>query len=136
MDPHTTSKKARSCVECHQNPKTLGLGNGQLIFDREAVLKEGVRGKWGFVPAVTDIKTEEGRAQIAPFVNIDGTAMVNTSRKWLRLFNGEELMRILDAGMCVGCHNRYDDPVIVGWKPGQMPQPCSKAVRLTGSFQD
>ena len=30
FDPHTTAKKSRGCLECHQDPKVIGLGEGIL----------------------------------------------------------------------------------------------------------
>ena len=124
MDPHTTSKKPRSCIECHQRPETLGLGSGGLVPHLSRWTPEMAETSWDFVPAAGKTDTDTGSVRLAPFVRIDGTSTVKTSRKWLRTFNSGEIRRILDAGICVGCHNRYDDPVIKSWEPGKMPGAC------------
>jgi hypothetical protein len=128
MDPHTTAGRARVCVDCHQNPKTLGLGNGQVVL--RGVSERGGKGDdpWDFVPAVGYGKGGDGAAALAPFVKIDGTSVVRSSRKWLRTFNSSEIDRILDAGRCVGCHDRYDDPVMRMWQPGKMPPPGKRCL--------
>ncbi len=91
MDPHSTSKKARRCDECHMSSKTLGLGYGNLY------LKDG---KWQFDPA-TNATTTFGSDRLDAFVDIYGNPLVYTSRAGLRTFNKEELTKILNIGLCL-----------------------------------
>lgn len=116
MDPHTTQKKSRTCKSCHQNPLSLGLGTGQL--SRKTGFQKGVVEntlKWEFTPANRGIKN----IPIDSFVTIEGKPLANFSRPWLRPFNRQEIERILEAGLCITCHNTYDDPVIKQWRPGE-----------------
>lgn len=119
INPHTTQEKGRSCVDCHVSPKTVGLGegtvsevNGELVFTR------------------VDRGTDTVNGVTPPFdgyVTIKGEPLQYSSRPEVRPFNGDELEKILRVGLCVDCHNRYDDPV---WKEYKMGQKCK---RTTGS---
>jgi hypothetical protein len=120
MDPHTTGKKARGCNDCHQSSKVLGLGEGQLLGDVGMMSGQ----VWKFMPANRGVITGEGELVIGSFNTIDGRQLVHTSRPWLRTFNKMEINRILNAGRCTGCHDRYDDPVIINWQRDNMPSVC------------
>ncbi len=107
MDPHTTSAKGRSCRDCHTDPRSLGLGEGNLWLSN---------GKWRFESGLSGRPDLLGLDHpLDGLVDIHGTPLVHTSRPWLRPFNGEELERILNVGRCLPCHQRLDDPVIAHW---------------------
>ncbi len=147
MDPHSTSAKGRTCHDCHQNPRALGLGAGNLWNDN---------GTWhfsaaGMAPEVAvsetlsllsrqarGLGTLNNMSQNTPkpsspnhpldaFVDIDGNALVHTSRKDLRPFNKKEIDRILYVGICLTCHRDFKDPVMKNWRPGHAPRPCKNA---------
>jgi cytochrome c553 len=86
IQPHTISKKARSCADCHMNPKALGLGTGQ--YDVKANFPDG---------APIDFELER-------IVDENGRQIQSTSHKGSRPFNKEELGRISRVGSCVACH--------------------------------
>ncbi len=116
MDPHTTTKEGRGCLDCHANPRSLGLGAGSLTVQE---------GRWIFQPALVSEPGRFGHEQpLDRFVAPDGTPLVHTSRPWLRPLNGTEILRILNAGPCLQCHTTMDDPVIASWRPGSPPDPC------------
>ncbi|WP_163336889.1 amino acid ABC transporter substrate-binding protein [Desulfopila sp. IMCC35008] len=116
INPHTTQEQGRSCVDCHVSPKTVGLGegtisesNGELVFTR------------------VDRGTDSVNGVTPPFdgyVTIKGEPLQYSSRPEVRPFNGEELERILRVGLCVDCHNRYDDPV---WKEYKTGMKCRRS---------
>ncbi len=115
-DPHTTSEKSRTCLECHTDPRAMGLGAGSL---------EKIDGKWHFAPATAiDRRRCEERPRLDGFVDISGKALVLTSRTDLRPFNQRELNAILNAGQCLLCHKSFDDKVMKGWNPLSPPKPC------------
>ncbi|GGI80127.1 multiheme c-type cytochrome [Shewanella gelidii] len=87
IQPHTTSKNARSCAECHTNPKVLGLGGG--IYD---IQRNFAAGK-----APIDFELER-------FVDETGKQLQSTSHKGARPFNQAELERISRVGTCLACH--------------------------------
>jgi len=102
-DPHTTQKQSRTCVECHFNPATLGLGRGNLDI-RE--------GNITFAPFFQS--TQSGMPfdyPIDAFVSVEGKQFQSTSRKEARSFNKKELHRIVEAYRCILCHDSYSDPI-------------------------
>ena len=90
IQPHTVSKEARTCEECHADPKALGLGSG--IYD---IQDNGV-----------DIDFELER-----IVDEDGNQIQATSHYVARPFNKTEMDKISRVGVCFGCHQSYDDPL-------------------------
>jgi hypothetical protein len=116
INPHTTQAKGRDCVDCHQSTKAVGLGEGTVSVDEEGV--------WSFVGLGQGVDTLDG--QTVPFdayVNIEGEALQHSARADLRPFNKEELQRILHVGRCVGCHDKYEDPI---WKDYSIDTECSR----------
>jgi hypothetical protein len=102
-DPHTTQKESRTCVDCHFNPASLGLGRGNLDY-RE--------GNITFTPFFDSNRSGIPFGYpIDAFVSTEGKPFQSTSRKKARSFNRTELHRIVDAYRCILCHDRYDDPI-------------------------
>ena len=111
INPHTTQAKGRSCADCHNSTKTVGLGEGTVVK------KDG---KWKFYPVDQGVDTLEGRTVgFDTFVTIDGKQLQHGSRENLRPFNGEELKRILRVGLCLRCHPDYDDPAYNNYDPAR-----------------
>ena len=116
INPHTTQAKGRSCADCHQSTKTVGLGEGTVSVDES--------GKWSFTSLDQGVDTLEGQTvPFDAFVNIDGKALQHGSRPDLRPFNKDELKGILRVGLCVSCHDRYEDPM---WKNYTKETTCSR----------
>lgn len=106
-------------MECHQNSRALGLGQGNLTRTTQG---------WTFTPALSARPDLLGIDHpLDAFVDITGRALVYTSRAHLRPFNGEEIKRVLDVGICLACHRDFKDPVMAQWKPGRPPTPCANA---------
>ncbi|MEW6427661.1 MAG: hypothetical protein AB1568_06460 [Thermodesulfobacteriota bacterium] len=102
INPHTTRKEARSCRDCHLSTKTLGLGEGTAWLEN---------GGWRFSPLHQGERTPVGTTPpLDGYVTIDGVALQHGSRADLRPFSGDELARILRAGLCLPCHATYADP--------------------------
>ncbi len=120
MDPHNTSKDVRSCKDCHQNPKSLGLGYGNVLFDGKCFkfFPSTSRGK-GMFP---------GGERLDAFVDINGNPLVHTSRKYLRLFNKKELSRILYVGLCLACHKDPKDRIYELWQSQGPPRPTKNCL--------
>ncbi len=85
IQPHTISKRARTCEDCHSNPKALGLGMG--IYDS----------KENGLPI--DFSLER-------IVSENGTQLQATSHVGARPFNKDEIKRIKRVGICMSCHNQ------------------------------
>ncbi len=116
INPHTTQASGRSCADCHQSTKTVGLGEGTVSIDAE--------GAWSFSGIDQGVDTLEGQTvPLDAFVDINGVALQHSSRPELRPFNKEELQGILMVGQCVSCHDSYEDPM---WKQYTRESKCSR----------
>lgn len=93
IQPHTITKEARSCEDCHSNKKTVGLGGG--IYNSKA---NGL-----------DLLFELER-----IVDENGKQLQATSHYGARPFNKKELDKILRVNVCVSCHDYEKDAAI--WK--------------------
>jgi hypothetical protein len=102
INPHSTRKEVRSCPECHQNPKALGLGTGLFSPDR------GFRDN-RHLPLFGEEKNfpYSWESLITP----NGRPLQSTSRPGARPFIPEELRKILRVGPCLPCHDSYGDPI-------------------------
>jgi len=102
-DPHTTQLKSRTCVDCHFNPATLGLGRGNLNI---------IDGNITFQPIYNSVQSGMPFSYpIDAFVSPKGKQFQSTSRKEARSFNLGELNRIVGAYKCIICHNTYNDKI-------------------------
>jgi hypothetical protein len=102
INPHSTRKEVRSCPECHQNPKALGLGTGLFSPDSEfrnnrhlPLLMEG----------------NDFSSSWESLITPNGHPLQSTSRPGARPFIPEELRKILRVGPCLPCHDSYGDPI-------------------------
>jgi len=120
--PHTTRTQVPRCVDCHLDPKALGLGEGTLRMDPTS---GGLTLKTLYDSPGSGLKIPFALDAI---VNTRGEILQGTSHKLARGFNAEELKKIVFIAPCLPCHDRYDDPV---WsKPGPYKETpaCLKAL--------
>jgi len=87
IQPHTIQTQARTCAECHTDPKVLGLGD-----------------------PVFDYKRSNLPVDITKFVDENGNQLLSINQPNSRPFNKTELQKILRVGTCLGCHYNYSDP--------------------------
>ena len=106
--PHSVRKTVRSCAGCHLSPETLGLGEGELEIPRGS--SGGEDDKYKFL-VLTGIKTLKSELGPKAAVTIRGQPVAGAGQPGARPLNQSELNRILRAGNCIPCHDRYDDPV-------------------------
>jgi hypothetical protein len=83
IQPHTVTRQARTCENCHSNRKALGLGSGHYISRYNGL----------------DLPFELER-----IVDEDGRQIQGTSHVGARPFNKEELEKIQRSNACLGCH--------------------------------
>ncbi len=107
INPHTTQARGRDCIDCHASTKTVGLGEG-TIYTRN--------GEMVFTPLDQGVTTSAGSTvPFDAYVTLDGEPLQHSSRSTLRPFNKGELRAILRVGLCVRCHDSYDDKVWQGY---------------------
>ncbi len=99
--PHTIQAEGRSCKSCHNDPVTLGYGEGKLSFNNESR-------KWSFTPRY-ELNKHDNLPEDAwiPFLG-ERRAQVST-RNNFRPFSLNEQKRILTVGVCLNCHNEDSD---------------------------
>jgi hypothetical protein len=103
FDPHTTSLWSRRCLDCHGDPKTLGLGEGILHYHD---------GTWTFRATYDAVSSGLGvNFPLDGLVGPGGEAFQKNGSDGTRPFDGGELRRILSVNPCIGCHNRYEDKI-------------------------
>ena len=103
FDPHTTSKGSRVCTDCHGNPKSLGLGEGNLYKKR---------GRW-FFESIFNLSRPSFLFDhsLDSFVDLNGNALQVGYRPGARPFSKDELERILRVNLCLDCHKKYEDKI-------------------------
>ena len=103
FDPHTTALKVPACEGCHLDPKIIGLGEGNLKITANGPV---------FQPVYNSAESGLGiDFPLEAFVSCQGEPLQAPSRENSRPFNQEELTGIIRVGLCIPCHDRYQDPV-------------------------
>jgi hypothetical protein len=93
--PHNVTKQARTCETCHNDPKSLGLG--QSFLDPEGL-------GW---PSNVKFSLER-------MVDEEGNMIQDVPYNRARPFTKAEIDRINRTNLCVGCHQDMDNPEF--WK--------------------
>lgn len=107
FDPHSTRTEVAGCAGCHLDPKVLGLGDGILdVRDGQPVVVSA----WDPARSGLDVI-----APLDAFVAGNGAPLQTTSRTDSRPFDGDELRAILAVGVCLPCHDGWDDPIWANW---------------------
>lgn len=118
--PHTTRREVPRCIDCHLDPKSLGLGDGRVGRNsgekklRFTSVYDSVRSGLGFDFSLDSV------------VDTDGQSLQSTSHQLARGFNQEELERITNIAPCLPCHDRYDDPIWARPGPYHKTSACEK----------
>ncbi|RME26072.1 MAG: hypothetical protein D6798_07455 [Deltaproteobacteria bacterium] len=89
-EPHTTTRSAWGCTDCHASPTALGLGSGTLDLEHLA-----------FTPTRSspDGIAVDGWTRLAP------AQPGASTRQGARSLSAEEQRRVLRVGLCLPCHD-------------------------------
>ncbi len=119
--PHTTRTEVPRCIDCHLDPKAIGLGEGRILHQS----KDGIP----VVEPLYDSRASGLKINYPLEATVDskGNALQSTSHKSARPFNREEIRKITAIAPCLPCHDRYDDPVWQQPGPYVMKEPCKQA---------
>lgn len=102
-DPHTTQKQSRTCIDCHFNPQTLGLGAGNLDFKNNTItFKPYYQSEDSSLPVDYPIDS---------LISKEGQQFQSFSRDKTRGFNKKEVHKIVEAYKCIICHNTWEDKI-------------------------
>jgi hypothetical protein len=103
LEPHTTTRRGRSCASCHNDPLALGLGRGTLRLETEG------RPRWVFEPELEPAR--DGLPADAWTGFLEAPRPRRTTRTDARPFTVEEQERILRVGACLTCHAPTDGEI-------------------------
>ncbi len=125
--PHTTRVEVPRCIDCHFDPKSMGLGEGRLTSD--------VKGERLNLSPIYDSQGSGLKIgfPLDAVVSTTGQILQSTSHKLSRPFNREELGRIVAIAPCLTCHDRYDDPVWQRSGPYDLTPACRRAIQDAAS---
>lgn len=97
-EPHTTMARGRSCRSCHNDPVTIGYGEGTLEYHIGPV-----SGKWVFSPRFSS-NIHDGLPEDAWTGFLQNGIPPCSTREYFRPFGKEEQKRILTVAACLVCH--------------------------------
>jgi hypothetical protein len=120
MQPHSISLAARTCEDCHTNPKAIGYGTGnsrsveKILGDRPLFqdLSEGV---YGDIPLAKTGKWQVPKIKDFPYaldqlVTRSGKQVQNMPLPEDRPLNLGERNLVEREGLCIGCHQYQGTP--------------------------
>jgi hypothetical protein len=102
INPHAVRREVRSCPECHNNPKALGLGSGLLLPGPDG------KGNRHLSPFKGQTEFPHSWESLA---DPDGRPLQSATRPGARPFHREELRKMLRVNPCLPCHESYRDPI-------------------------
>ena len=106
FDPHTTRRAVRACQDCHLNPKTVGLGTGNLYFNGDSI---------EFIP-IYDSERSGLKIPLESLIDTRNRPIQRPSRETARFFTLDEIKKILTVGFCTQCHTGYDNKIYENFK--------------------
>ncbi len=117
VNPHTITKKGRSCESCHASAKALGYGIGggtyfadqtrttivDLMSADRKILPKNVDEQ---IPAIPNLKDDYSR-----FVDENGTQLQTVGNHWRlsRALDNQTRARVDRRGVCLSCHKEIPD---------------------------
>jgi len=121
--PHTTRAEVPRCIDCHFDPKALGLGEGRLTLkaDNKTLRIDPI-----YDSLASGLKID---FPLEAVVNPAGKPLQSTSHELARPFNAEEIRKITEIAPCLACHDRYNDPVWQRPGPYKLTPACEQALR-------
>lgn len=100
LQPHSTGKMARPCLDCHRSPVALGLGSGRLdLAVTPPVFQPGQPVAPGSPLAL------DGWAPLLP------GAVGRSTHADVRSLDHTERLRTLRVALCLPCHREAGDPI-------------------------
>jgi hypothetical protein len=120
MHPHSISLVARTCEDCHTNPKTIGYGTGnsrsaEKILGDSPLFQDLSKGVYGDIPNIKTGRWQTPKIEDFPYaldqlVLRSGKQIQNMPLPEDRPLNQEERNLVEREGLCIGCHQYYGTP--------------------------
>jgi len=120
MHPHSISLVARTCEDCHTNPKSVGYGTGnsrsagKLLGD-SPLFQDLSKGVYGDIPNIKTGRWQTPKIEDFPYaldqlVVRSGKQIQNMPLPEDRPLNQEERNLVEREGLCMGCHQHHGTP--------------------------
>jgi hypothetical protein len=117
---HSVSQVARTCEDCHPNPKAIGYGAAnsrsarKLLGDRP-LFHDLSKGVYGDIPGAKTGTWQVPKILDFPYapdqmITQSGKQVFNMPLPEDRPLNSEERNLIEREGLCIGCHQSYGSP--------------------------
>lgn len=117
--PHSVSLVARTCEDCHTDPKTIGYGTGNSksaakIIGDAPLFQDLSKGAYGDIPGIKSGKWQVPKIENFPYsleqlVTRSGKQVQNMPLLKDRPLNKEERDLVEREGLCIACHKHYKD---------------------------
>jgi hypothetical protein len=120
LQPHSISLVARTCEDCHTNPKAIGYGTGNSrsagkILGDSPLFQDLSKGVYGDIPGAKTGKWQVPKITDFPFaldqlVTRSGKQIQNMPLPEDRPLNEKERNIVEREGLCMGCHQYHGTP--------------------------
>ena len=120
INPHATSLVARTCEDCHTNPKSIGYGAGnsrsaEKILGDSPLFQDLSKGVYGDIPNIKTGGWQTPKIEDFPYaldqlVVRSGKQIQNMPLPEDRPLNQKERNLVEREGICIGCHQYYGTP--------------------------
>jgi hypothetical protein len=118
--PHSVTLIARTCEDCHTNPKAIGYGtansrSGQKLLRDAPLFQDLSKGVYGDIPGAKTGKWQVPKIEDFPnaldqLVTRSGKQVQNMPLPEDRPLSEKERNLVEREGLCVGCHQYYGTP--------------------------
>ncbi|MHC4267412.1 MAG: hypothetical protein ACYSWS_05915 [Planctomycetota bacterium] len=120
LQPHSISLVARTCEDCHTNPKAIGYGTGNSrsagkILGDSPLFQNLSKGIYGDIPGAQTGKWQVPKIADFPFaldqlITRSGKQVQNMPLPEDRPLNEKERDIVEREGLCMGCHQYHGTP--------------------------
>lgn len=120
MHPHSISLVARTCEDCHTNPKTVGYGtsnsrSAEKLLGDKPLFQDLSKGVYGDIPGAKTGRWQTPKIEDFPYaldqlVVRSGKQIQNMPLPEDRSLNQEERDLVEREGLCMGCHQHHGTP--------------------------
>ena len=110
FDPHSTQNASRTCLDCHLEPRAMGLGSGRFMADGGLAVRQT------YDATASGFGWTSGPDQLT---RLSGQSAQAFPHPGDRPFNAAELRAILGVAPCLPCHDGYDAPLWRAFKTGR-----------------
>jgi len=121
LNPHSATLAARTCEDCHTNPKSMGYGTGnsrsvQQLQGDSPMFQDLSKGVYGDIPGAKTGRWQVPKIENFPYaldqlVTRSGKQVQNMPLPEDSPLNQDERNLVDREGLCLGCHQHYGTPL-------------------------